>query len=161
MSLLSESDFNNAKKLFDVFYNQKLKEIEAEKIEYTKPTKIKISTITLTGKTGDYVMGKFLFDRLPINEDIIYTECGKQLKGLKKKKIAKYSKKEQKDKLDKRKLGRGKPLSNQISIGMNGIYKDHKNPVCLKMFKNGKIQITGCKTMDEGYLLYERLNKYI
>lgn len=161
MLSLTENDYIKAETIFNRFYQEKLDQIKKNKIKYTSPTPIKISTITLTGKIGDYVMGKFLYDRLPINEEIIYTECGKQYKGTKSKKKAKYSKKEQLGKLDKRKLGRGKPLSNQISIGMQGIGEEHKNPVCIKIFKNGNIQITGCKSMKEGYLLYERLYNYI
>ena len=37
----------------------------------------------------------------------------------------------------------------------------HKNPVCLKIFKNGKIQLTGCKTVEEGRILYSKLYKFI
>lgn len=160
MLSLTEKDYNNAEKLFNNFLQIKLTEMNKKKVTYKNPTPIKISTITLTGKIGDYVMGKFLYDRLPINNDIIYTECGKQYKGKKNKKKAKYSKKEQMEKLDKRKLGRGKPLSNQISIGMKGS-TEHKNPICLKIFKNGKIQLTGCKSIEEGYTLYRKLYKYI
>ena len=161
MLSLTEEDYINAEKLFNKFYQQKMDEIDKIAVFYKDPTPIKISTITLTGKIGDYVMGKFLYDRLPINSDIIYVECGKQYKGKKTKKKAKYSKKEQSGKLDKRKLCRGKPLSNQISLGMNGIEAGHKNPVCFKIFKNGNIQITGCKSLDEGYKLYKKLYDYI
>lgn len=158
---LSEEDYKKADEKFNKFYLDKLEELDKNEIKYPKPSNIKISTITFTGKVGDYIMGKFLYDHLPINSDIIYTECGKQYKGNKVKKKAKYTKKEQTQKLDKRKLGRGKPLSNQISIGMKGIVDNHKNPVCLKMFKNGKIQLTGCKTITEGNQLYEKLYNYI
>lgn len=161
MLKLSEKDYQEAERLFDVFYQGKLDECNKNKLEYVLPLPIKISTITLTGKIGDYVMGKFLYDRLPINEDIIYTENRKEHKGVKTKKKIKYSKKEKASKLDKRKLGRGKPLSNQISIGMKGEGDFHKNPVCLKIFKNGNIQLTGCKTIEEGYNLYKKLYNYI
>lgn len=161
MLSLTEEDYINADKIFNDFYQKKLDEINKIEINYVDPTPIKISTITVTGKIGDYVMGKFLYDRLPIDENLIYIECGKEYRGNKSKKKAKYSKKEQSGKLDKRKLCRGKPLSNQISIGMNGIDEDHKNPVCLKIFKNGNIQLTGCKSLKEGYKLYEKLYKYI
>ena len=157
---LTETDYINAEKIFNKFYEKKMKETMSIEVNYQKPTPIKISTITLTGKIGDYVMGKYLFDRLSINTEIIYLECGKQLKGNKLKKKAKYSKKEKNGKLDRRKLGRGKPLSNQISIGMKGI-EIHKNPVCVKIFKNGKIQLTGCKSIKEGYQLYEQLYNLI
>ena len=157
---LTENDYINAEKIFNEFYEKKMKETMSIEVNYQDPTPIKISTITLTGQIGDYVMGKYLYDRLSINPDIIYLECGKKHKGNKNKKKAKYSKKEQNGKLDKRKLGRGKPLSNQISIGMKGI-EEHKNPVCIKIFKNGKIQLTGCKSIREGYQLYEKLYNYI
>lgn len=157
---LTEQDFINAQLLFDKFYQELLIKNQ-KKMNYIKPTPIKISTITLTGHIGDYVMGKFLYDRLPINDDIIYLECGKIYRGKKVKKETKYTKKEQSQKLDKRKLGRGKPLSNQISIGMRSKKNQHKNPVCMKIFKNGKIQLTGCKTVEEGYELYEKLYNYI
>jgi len=158
---LTKQDYVDAEAKFDIFYQKLLDKCNENKIEYEKPTAIKISTITLTGKIGDYVMGKFLYDRLPINDDIIYTENRKEHKGNKTKKKVKYSKKEKMSKLDKRKLGRGKPLSNQISIGMKGQEGFHKNPVCLKIFKNGNIQLTGCKTIQEGYDLYKTLYKYI
>ena len=161
MLSLTEEDYIKAEKLFDIFYLKKMNDISKIPIKYIDPSKIKISTITLTGKIGDYVMGKFLYDRLPINEDIIYIECGKQQKGNKSKKKTKYSKKEQAGRLDKRKLCRGKPLSNQISIGLNGIEPGHKNPVCLKIFKNGNIQLTGCKSLKEGRDLYEKIYNYI
>lgn len=157
---LSLEDYRVAEEKFDIFYQERLGIVKAKNIEYRKPTDIKISTITLTGKIGDYVMGKFLYDRLPINEDLIYIENGKEYKGVKTKKKVKYSKKEKVSKLDKRKLGRGKPLSNQISIGMKG-EGYHKNPVCLKIFKNGNIQLTGCKTIEEGIMLYKKLYEYI
>ena len=158
---LTEEDYKNAEEKFNIFYQHKLDECNKIKINYQKPSPIKISTITLTGKIGDYVMGKFLYDRLQINDDIIYTENRKEHKGLKKKKKIKYSKKEKASKLDKRKLGRGKPLSNQISIGMKGTIDGHKNPVCIKIFKNGNIQLTGCKTIEEGHSLYKTLYNYI
>lgn len=158
--MFTEKEYQEAEKKFNIFLNKKKEILKNTEIYYQKPTPIKISTITLTGKVGDYVIGKFLYDRLPINKDIIYTECAKQYKGNKIKKKTKYTKKEKTDKLDKRKLGRGKPLSNQISIGMQPDIK-HKNPICLKIFKNGNIQLTGCKTMEEGNILYKKLYKYI
>jgi hypothetical protein len=161
MLSLTKEDYIKAEKLFNEFYQKKIVEMTKNRKKYENPTPIKISTITLTGTIGKNVWGKILFDRLSINDDIIYMECGKQLKGIKKKKKTKYTKKEQSQKLDKRKLGRGKPLSNQISIGINGPCEGHKNPICFKIFNNGKIQITGCKTMKEGYLMYEKIYKYI
>lgn len=158
---ITKEDYIQAEKLFNIFYSNKILENNKKNIKYVEPSPITISTITLTGKIGDYVMAKFLYDRLPINNDIIYTENGKEYKGKKTKKKISYSKKEKMNKLDKRKLGRGKPLSNQISIGMRGLGVEHKNPVCLKIFKNGKIQMTGCKTLEEGYKLYEKLYTYI
>ena len=161
MIKLTNRDFDKAKSHFDKFYQELLDKVNEEEILYKEPSNIKISTITLTGKIGDYVMGKYLYDRLPINDDIIYTENGKDYKGNKTKKTIKYSKKEKVEKLDKRKLGRGKPLSNQISIGMKGIMKGYKNPICFKIFKNGNLHITGCKNIEEARKLYERIYNYV
>ena len=56
---LTPEDYKFAEEKFNVFYEEKLRIMNSKKIKYKEPTNIKISTITLTGKIGEYVMGKF------------------------------------------------------------------------------------------------------
>ena len=125
----------------------------------------KISTMTISGNYCDNINLTMVFQRLLLDEDIAYIECSKDsIRGCKNKKTAKYKKKEKKKKItDKRKKGKGSPFSNQISIGFlcNDCTHKHNNPICVKLFKNGKIHITGCKNLEEVKKIYNKLYEKI
>ena len=125
----------------------------------------KVSTMTISGNFCDDINLAMVYQRLFLDEDIAYIERSKDsIRGTKNKKKAKYKKKDKKKKsTDKRKKGKGSPFSNQISIGFNcdNCEHTHNNPICVKLFKNGKIHMTGCKNLDEVKNVYERLYKKI
>ena len=101
-----------------------------------------------------------VYQRLKLDDDIKYIESSKtNIRGVKNKKTKTYKKNNKKKIIDKRKIGKGSPFSNQISIGFICKNKDHshKNPICIKLFKNGKIHMTGCKNLEEVEHFYNKL----
>lgn len=147
-------EFADANKVFEEF----LSECVFSKKERGIPNEFKISTITFNTKIledeDSFVNTKFIFDRLKIDSEIIYVELNKNItKGLIKQKKNKINTKAK----DKRKLGKGKPFSNQISIGIvsESFDVEHNNPVCFKIFKNGTITATGCKSFNEIRIIYD------
>lgn len=164
MTLLREYDeetyynleeFSTANSLFEEFLS---------KCEIIVPKKVpqdnfKISTMTIVTNICDSINVKMVFQRLKLDNDIIYIESGdKKVRGIKKVNKSSYKKKK-KDVKDKRKLGKGCPFSNQISIGFNCSIKCHvhNNPICVKIFKNGRVQMTGCKDGEEIKTIYNKL----
>ena len=114
--------------------------------------KLKISTITCVCQISSKISIETLFPRLePIENNIIYVEYSNCLKGLKKSGAKKNKKKN------------NQLFSNQMSIGFACVNKTHthKNPISVKIFRNGRIQMTGCKNVDEIQNVYERLAKLI
>lgn len=148
------NEFKESNKIFDDF----LLNCKYKIIKKLPQEKFKVSTMTITSNFCENVNIKMIYERLKLNENIVYIENGKNnLRGTKKIKTKKsYCKKKIIKKMDKRKLGKGKPFSNQISIGIKCHNENHKhnNPICLKIFKNGNIQMTGCKNNEEIKKMY-------
>ena len=120
-----------------------------------------ISTMTVATKLCDEINLMMVYQRLRLDNDIAYIERSKDsIRGSKNKKQTKYKiKTKKKNNNDKRKIGKGSPFSNQISIGFICCHKDHnhKNPICVKLFKNGKVHMTGCKNLEEVENFYTKL----
>ena len=119
-----------------------------------------INSITLTcyikNCTFDLInISKFL----EIDNDIIGIKCNYCLKGIYLTQYYKHSK-TKKSKINTI------LFNNQISIIIKWIPPEqtHARDFNLKLFSNGTIQITGCKTTNEGFLLsnivIDKLNKY-
>ena len=112
-----------------------------------------VSTITCVSTIGKMVNIQKFFDELDIttSPDIVYAKYSHCLKGIKKKT----------KKIDATKLrGNNQLFTNQMSIGFrcNDPRHLHKNPISVKVFRNGRIQMTGCKNMDEIQIMYGKLH---
>jgi len=152
------SEFKEANDLFETFLN-KCTIVKHQKVEQGG---FSPSTMTITTIFCDEINVKMVFQRLVIDKDIVYIEESKDsVRGIKNKKKSTYKKKNKMKKKsnDKRKLGKGSPFSNQISIGFscNECGHNHKNPICVKIFKNGRVQMTGCKNIEEIERVYTKL----
>ena len=153
-------DFKEANKEFDEFLSR-CTYIDIERLPQNNFT---ISTMTITTFFVDEINIKMIFQRIILDDEIKYIENGKNVRGDKIKKKKKYN--IQKKKIisdDKRKLNKGNPFSNQVSIGFYCNIKEHfhNKPICVKIFKNGRIQMTGCKSLEEVKITYEKLYKKI
>lgn len=149
-------EFKEANNLFENF----LSRCTILKTDKVSQNPFKISTMTIVTNFCDEINVKMAFQRLLLDEDIKYIEAGKEIRGIRKKQKSTYKKKNKKKKSDdKRKMGKGNPFSNQISIGFNCSKCDHthNNPICVKIFKNGKVQMTGCKDIEEVERIYNKL----
>lgn len=117
--------------------------------KYEKPTPYRISTITATGSVGTSINLDVLYNCLEVitideNNDhgIVYVEYGKKksetiFKG--------YTKKFS---INRRKEKPSKRFDNQVTI----VYKTPENTnLNIKTFRNGNVQITGIKTIEQGY----------
>ena len=149
-------DFDKAADLFDNYINS----CDIIKRHYIKPTPLIISTITVTGVIGSFVNNKIIYNCLPINEKIIYIENGTNIRGdkpLKKKKRTKKEKLNRFTKVDKRKRGKGKSFSNQVSLGIKGILEKHKKPINVKLFTNGGIHMAGPRSLEEAKSIFNTI----
>ena len=150
-------EFKESNDLFENFLSR-CSYVHQEKVPQGN---FKVSTMTISGNFCDDINLTMVYQRLFLDEDIAYIECSKDsIRGCKNKKKAKYKKKTKKKKsTDKRKKGKGSPFSNQISIGFNcnNCEHNHNNPICVKLFKNGKIHMTGCKNLEEVRNTYNKL----
>lgn len=103
------------------------------------PTPCKISTITSTGGVNTLVDLEVFFNNVVIekNDGIIYMEYGKFKKGVS-------------NKVNKKKK-ESKQFDNQATciVCLNNMYAN------VKVFKNGKIQMTGLKSADQGSLVID------
>jgi TATA-box binding protein (TBP) (component of TFIID and TFIIIB) len=111
----------------------------------TSPTMYKISTITATGTINAVVDLDVLYNGVDIdNGDIVYAEYGSRkcesiYKGYAKKlRIARRSSDNQ------------KRFDNQITLVYKYNEGDQERCVNVKVFKNGHIQMTGLKHVDQG-----------
>jgi len=161
LNLFDEIDFDKAEDLFDSFLNS----CDVVKHKYVEPSDLVISTITVTGGIGSLVNDEIIYNCLRINDDIIYLEKGSRIRGDKPIKKKKRVKKDNKDprfqKVDKRKRGKGKSFSNQVSIGVKGILEKHKKPINVKLFKNGRIHMAGARSLEEAQAIYKIVVKEI
>lgn len=122
-------------------------------MEYPPPTPYRISTITATASVGTNINLDVLYNCIEVTnsengEGIVYTEYGKKksetiFKG--------YAKKFS---VNRRKTKPTKRFDNQVTI----VYKtvDNSN-LNIKTFRNGNIQITGIKSIDQGYMVVDKM----
>jgi len=161
LNLFDDIDFDKAEDLFDSFLNS----CDIVKHKYVEPSDLVISTITVTGGIGSLVNDEIIYNCLRINDNIIYLEKGSRIRGNKPIKKKKRVKKDNKDprfqKVDKRKRGKGKSFSNQVSIGVKGILEKHKKPINVKLFKNGRIHMAGARSLEEAQAIYKIVVKEI
>ena len=152
----NQKEFLEANELFE-------KEIEKLQLEDTPEvefTETKISTITSIIKLCDFINIKILFNRMELDDTFVYIKYKKNdIRGIKENIKAGSDKKN----TDKRMKNKGICFSNQISLGIKCPHEEHqhKNPMSVKIFKNGNMQMTGCKNNEEIYDMYERIYKKI
>lgn len=109
---------------------------------------LRISTITCILQISSDINLKEIYDSVPITEYIPFIEFGSenQPKGFSKKMLRKKRKKAQK-----------KSFYNQSTI-----HVIHDNKIMnVKLFNNGKIQITGLKGINQGPELVQKLIEYL
>lgn len=128
---------------------------------YIPPTPYRISTITATGCVGTSINLDVLYNNLEICSDdnkdgivhdgILYVEYGKKksetiFKGIAKK----FSIQRRKEKPTKR-------FDNQVTL----IYRCNNNNLNIKTFRNGNIQVTGIKTIENGPSVVDNMIKIL
>ena len=152
MQYYDTSKYNKANLLFEKFINS----CEIEKVHKKSFRDFKISTITCVSTIATDVNIKRLCQYLNVEpkNDIVYIESQDLVKGFKKRKKIKP-----KNAKKVKKKGKNQLFSNQMSIGIKCHNKNHvhNNPVSIKVFKNGRIQMTGCKDMEEIEIMYKTL----
>ena len=108
---------------------------------------LRISTITIVTELNTHIDLIQLFDNIPINERIRYIQKGDLQKG----DIPKSKRKSRKPQSEKKKV-----FFNQATI-----HYFHKKVVNVKLFNNGKVQMTGLKYEDQGKEVLEGLIEII
>ncbi len=150
--------YKKAELLFDKFLDSS----PIDRTDKGEFAPLKVSTITCVSKIAEEIDIKRACQFMEIKKnDIVYIESNVFLKG--KKKHAKAKDTYHEDDLPKKKKKKRKNqlFSNQISIGFkcNNKCHSHNNPISVKLFRNGRIQMTGCKDMKEIETIYNRLYK--
>jgi hypothetical protein len=140
----------------DLLFEKKLKTIKkTPKIE-PKCTPCNIITITSGFNFCDKIDILSIYYRIELDDKLINVSLDeKNIRGYKQiKKIKKSTTTELKK--DKRKQNKGKSFNNQLSLGFscNNKVHNHTNPVSIKIFNNGNIQLTGCKDKEEILYIY-------
>lgn len=125
------------------------------------PTKYRISTVTSTGCVGSEINLNILYDSLEvisnrdtfknIINDIVYVEYGSKksttfFKGYSKKFL-----------INRRKVKPPKRFDNQLTIVYAHFENNIKSNVNIKIFRNGKIQMTGLKYMELGNIMMSKV----
>ena len=121
---------------------------------------VSISTITTTFNLCSDINMRVLYNRIELDEEFVYINYEKNnIRGFKKINTIK----ERAATTDKRRKNKGQSFSNQISIGFrcDNIEHNHKNPISLKIFKNGNVQMTGCKNIAEITNIFTKLTDKI
>jgi len=119
--------------------------------EHKEIGKLKVSTITITTPFCKDINLKTIYDNIKLNDEIIYIQFGKNnVRGVKKSAKVKESKTDKKV-----------SFSNQLSVGIQCCDPEHnhKNPISIKIFKNGNMQMTGSKTIKEAEIMFNKLVK--
>lgn len=147
-------DFKESNEMFEEFVSR----CTFKDVLRKKQDPLKVSTITVVFNGSDGINPKMIYERLIIDDYIGYIEydCN-NIRGIRTKK--KKKKKKVVKNTDKRKNNKNCPFANQFSIGINCQNPDHshKNPICVKLFANGNIQMTGCKGLDEVEVIFNIL----
>ena len=113
--------------------------------KYNTPTPYRISTITATGCVGTTINLDILYNNLEICADadddgIAYVEYGKKKSDTIFKGFA------EKFTIQRRKEKPSKRFDNQVTI----IHRNKQGKVNMKVFRNGNIQVTGIKSLENG-----------
>lgn len=124
--------------------------------ERKEPGELKISTISMFMKFCNGIQYRLLYENIPINDEIIYVKFNDMVRGYKEEKT-----KRQITKFIKKKKKRTNDFNNQVSVGILGSLKGHKQPINVKIFKNGSILMVGCKAEEEGKYVYKVLKKHL
>lgn len=117
----------------------------------------RISTITATGSVNTEINLDILYDHINIKpeedkEGVLYVEYGKKKSDTVYKGFAK------KFLVNKRKVNTTtKRFDNQVTIIYQMAFKDASTNLNIKVFKNGNIQITGIKYIDQGKIMIDTL----
>lgn len=116
-------------------------------------TPYKISTITATGSTNTDVDLLILFDSITIEEfypdyeGVMFAELGNLRKGVSKK-----------ANVNSRKTIEGnKRFDNQLTLEYRIALRDGYTTLNCKIFKNGNIQMTGVKYIEQGKIFIDRV----
>jgi TATA-box binding protein (TBP) (component of TFIID and TFIIIB) len=124
------------------------------KATYDPPTPYRISTITATGSVGTSINLDILYGCLETScdpnaeEGIVYVEYGRRKSEMVFKGHAK------KYTINRRKEKPNRRFDNQVTIVYRTIDNHNLN---IKMFRNGNIQITGIKSIEQGHLVVDKL----
>lgn len=117
----------------------------------------RISTITATGSVNTEINLDILYEYINIktdedNEGVLYVEYGKKKSDTVYKGFAK------KFLVNKRKVNTTtKRFDNQVTIIYQMAFKESSTNLNIKVFKNGNIQITGIKYIDQGKIMIDTL----
>jgi TATA-box binding protein (TBP) (component of TFIID and TFIIIB) len=120
---------------------------------YSLPTPFRISTITTTASVGAELNLQVLYDNLDIKKEcestgITYVEYGNRKQDTVYKGFAK------KFLINRRRQKPAKRFDNQLTIA----YRiSDETIVNIKVFRNGKIQMTGIKEVGQGQVMVERI----
>ena len=159
--------YKKANEVFDTFI-KKCNTIQAKKVKVSDFT---ISTITCISFIAKEIDIKRICQFLTVTDDnhLEYIEADNIFKGTRKHKSAGSSlkKDKKKKKADEQQptttVTKNQLFSNQMSIGIKCLCPTHvgknahKNPISVKIFRNGRIQMTGCKDKNEIKTVYKIL----
>lgn len=149
----SDLDIEINDELFDEMVDYK----EQESVpEMPEPEPLRISTISMYMKFCNGIQYRLLYENIPINDEIVYVKFNDMVRGYKEEKT-----KRQITKFLKKKKKRTDDFNNQVSVGILGELKNHKQPINVKIFKNGSILMVGCKAEEEGEYVYNVLYKHL
>jgi TATA-box binding protein (TBP) (component of TFIID and TFIIIB) len=108
---------------------------------------LNVSTITAISKISSNIELKDIYDKIPINDYIPFIEYGHgfEPRGFSKKLLKKTRKKK----------------VRKIFYNQSTIHVTHDNKIVnVKLFNNGKLQLTGLKKVEQGYELINDLIEY-
>lgn len=110
-----------------------------------------ISTITCVSKIAKEIDIETIFNKVQINSLIVYAKYSSLHKGL----LPRSS--------SPQPIRKNQLFSNQMSFGCSCQQPahHHKNPISIKVFRNGSIQMTGCKDNQEIKDTYNVLQHYL
>ena len=149
---IENNTMNWNKNIQKMLFNMEKKNIV--KKEISEPSKLRISTMTATCSININLDLKKIYDNLKLNSEITYIELQGKYRGVifnKKSQKRKEKKKKKKKKTSKRR----NDFYNQATVHV--YHPDKKNPVNVKLFKNGNIQMTGTKSYKMGIDVVTRL----
>jgi TATA-box binding protein (TBP) (component of TFIID and TFIIIB) len=111
---------------------------------------LRVSTLTGICKFSKQINLNKLYEKIKINDKILFIECGINYKGAIDKKN-----------LKKREKSTKKFFYNQCTLHVNTEYLEKQKKVNVKLFNNGSIQMTGLKTVEMGQNILDYLLKLV